>query len=269
MWVFGDSYAVHCPRLPWSWVESVRSRLGNIDISANAVYGSSLDWTYHRFEISRKAIEPGDIILVVLTALDRRWFFRDKPQISAAATIFASGAGNQIPHKDAIRSYYTHLDDPYQHALHLANWLDVLDSFSEKNGNRCLVIPAFDDSRKILESESCTWPDERVVGGMPKPTGTFATSLTGRARWQSLAIPDGRDLYSIYQAEMSPALQLSPADDKRTNHICRDNHEILSDKIYQWIRTGEPVHLEGFRTGILTNEVIGIENWYDKKIITS
>lgn len=234
LFVFGDSYAVHSPTEPWTWVESVRSSIG-ARLHAHAVSGSSLEWTYHCFEQARAEMSAGDIMIVCATSLDRRWFFRDMPDCSSMQGLLSPTAKAQLS-EDAVRAvhgYYRYLDVTGMQRLHLVNWLEMVDHFILRMGMRCLVMPAFPDSRLAIQE--------------------------GLDRYPGIHVADG-SLFDVYYNEPTrPGMMM--INDSRRNHICRDNHQVLSSKVLGWIRDGSPIDMDGFISGIITPEIAESPGW--------
>ena len=266
LWVFGDSYAVHHVHHGWTWIGAVGSSIGADEIRANAVYGSALSWTYHRFELARSSIAPGDVLLVALTSIDRVWFFPELPYFSSPLSIGSGDADGHLsrPQCQAALAYYRYLDDQDQRVLQLVNWLDMLDAFVLSRRVRCLVLPSFPDSRSVIEASSIPLRDGRVAYGSVRSAGERFHSCIGRTRWQNLGLSSGGDLFSVYRAECANYDILPPPADMRRNHLCRDNHEILAAKVTGWVKDGESVVLDGFREGLITKRTLSVENWYDQ-----
>lgn len=269
LWIFGDSYAVHLPRFSWTWIERVKSVTGAADAVSCAVYGAALHWTYHCFETKRSLISPGDVVVVMLTSLDRRWFFPDIPYISNAIGVDASGTVDIISsgQKRAVLAYYTHLHHQEQEVLQLVNWLDMLDLVVRDLVIRCLVIPAFPDSRNIIEASELAWSEFSIRNGMSTRLTDPARTMSGTQRWHNIDFARGGDLYSIYQNEFTTLGMPAPGMDLRENHLCRDNHEVLAQKISAWITRAEPVILTGFHERVITEKVLDLEGWYHKNIV--
>lgn len=264
IWVFGDSYAVHLPNIRWTWVEKVRSSV-DADIESSSVYGASVDWVYYRFEISRQQINSGDVILVVLTSLDRRWFFANRPNIASSISSGTS-VDVSVDEKNAVLSYYRYLDNSDAHVLHLINWLDMLDRFAKEKNVRCLLIPAFPDSQAVVTGMKKSWPVIDSNTGIPSHTGQTLSEI-GQSRWMNLDIAVGGNLFSVYQNECNCQELLNLKDDRRRNHLCRDNHIILSEKVVRWIQNRSPVVLDGFHSGVITLDILKTERWEDMELV--
>ena len=214
-------------------------------------------------------MSPGDMILLILTSIDRVWFFRDIPYISNPSSLDACGIDGNLSfdQKSSVLKYYQHLHDQDQAVLQLVNWLDMVNHFIKDNMIRCLVIPAFPDSHHVIDSKTRTWTSFEISHGIAKPSATSFIASSGKERWANIDFSSGGDLFSIYEKECSTPGMLLPALDKRENHLCRDNHEVLAGKVQDWICTGKSVELTGFHEGIITKEVLSIDRWYHKNIV--
>lgn len=235
LFVFGDSFAVHSPHEPWTWVESVRSATG-ASLHAHAVSGSSLEWTYHCFEQARGKMSAGDIMIFCPTSLDRRWFFRDMPDCASVHGLVAPTAVEHLSADaiQAVRGYYRYLDGTGMQRIHLLNWLEMVGHLAISRDMRCLVIPAFPDARSVVEE--------------------------GKDRYPNIHVADG-DLFEVcYNESVGPG-KMTMVNDNRRNHICRDNHGILAAKVVSWIREGRPIDTRGFLRGIVTPEIAAREGW--------
>ncbi len=271
LFVFGDSYAVHLPIPEWTWVENLRVAMNADGITARAVYGASLDWTYHQFEVSKDLISEGDIIIVVLTSLDRRWFFPGFPGVTTAVSLDASDAAKHLPAgaKDAALMHRRYLDNAELPALHLINWLDMLNFFVEARKARCLIISAFPDAQLVICSENNQWSNWRIDCGTPYLSKSTVSTFIGTKRWTNISFSSGHNLFFVNGSESKSYGTVPPRSDFRYNHLCRDNHAVLSSKILDWIVNGKEVVIDGFHADLINAQTLAISNWYEIELIGS
>ena len=236
LWIFGDSYAnnnlygrEHILEQQW---HRVLARELAYDYQNLAVSGSSLDYLYHEWHRLYKQFQPGNLVVIVITGLNRRWLLKDRPEFSNPLNLFSGDITNSITRSKnkALLYYYKHLDHPGASEAALYNWLCAVDLFCSRNRVKVLLMPAFKDTKDLLKE----W----------------------RGDLKHVEISVGRALGNVSYAEHADELvggkEVLYERDGRCCHLTPPNHRILVDKILDCYKYGKPLDLsKGFLSGLI------------------
>jgi hypothetical protein len=238
LFIFGDSYFQY-NKHPWIFLNLIKEKI-NCNLLPYALIGSDLSYTYNRFDVISKSITSNDILIIGLTSFNRKWFFPDLPG-TTLPTMIVGNIKEKISKEmiKAVEDYFLYLQNPTMDKVHLKNWLNYLNYFVYDKKIRCLIIPCFDEINEFLKLY--------------------------KSQWSNLSFAIG-DLFSISRNEYCANLT-EPYYDLKRNHLCRDNHIILADKILDWINFDSDVVLNGFYENIITDEVLRIPNWHDLELL--
>ena len=242
LYVFGDSF-VEDYRFPdWTWAKSISKSL-NIDYRNFAQGATSLDYTYGEFERQHGNFVPGDILIVGITNEDRFNFFPDRRYLSTLWA-FDNHMHRYLPEeKTAVEYYLKYLDNPADKSRHLINFLHNVQDITVRKSLRTVVI--------------------QTMGLMD-----YTNSLLYADRFDKLYIATGT-LHDISRSELANDLNYDISHDKngvdmRHNHMCKSNHQILSNKIIKHLTDREPIDLTvGFNKKIITLDIKKATNWYE------
>jgi hypothetical protein len=223
LWVFGDSFSVARENInkgnieSWPlWHEALASRL-NLDGYYNySQWGVSNEYILEQFLTHQMEYEPGDHIVIQLTSSARQWFFKDAPEI---ANFYVEGINEVMSTSEAtaVDMYINHLHRPEIDELRYFMLVKALEKIAQDlNYCRILLLPGFH-----------TVPG--VSGTLLDICHGEFTSVESQTKWY--------DTNSI---------------DPRPNHFGKENHEILSNRIFDFFQTGKLVDLKtGFKQGFL------------------
>jgi hypothetical protein len=221
--VFGDSFVYRNDDNPRTWIAQTASAFGS-EPRIVATPGCGQDWIFGQLYQYRHVITPNDRVVVVLTEPGRRWLFKDKPHHS---NIYVSNYKDVLSAQECkvLESYVNYIQDDNLDNLAMINRLGWLDSLAARcYWQRPLIIKGFD--LDINENEY--------------PYLSFAKGV----------------LSDVSKAEVAGDYQtIIKGFDVRYNHLCLDNHTVLSRKIRDFCTSGYPPDLTtDFKTNILKQD---------------
>lgn len=235
LWIFGDSYgaplsnddSVHHP---WVWHIRLARQLGCSKYRNECQHGVSNEYIQYKISQNAKDIKSEDTVVIISTSITRRWFIYDKPQISNFLQLMNLSDFMDKSHENAVKLYYSELAHYDHFSLDFQRFLGWIHYMSDKNQWNALVIPGF-------EEEGFPVSHQYTVQG-----SLFDVSSK---EFDSI---DTRDwFYSKY----------CKGYDKRAGHLIKDNHEILSNKIFNTLTSSVPLDLSSeFKTNIITKDNI-------------
>lgn len=217
LWVFGDSFAETTITIgrnsqgpTGQWCYQIAHNL-NAEIYGYGLGGSSLDYTYYRFNQIRNKIRENDTIIVALTEINRRWFWKDSPQNGC---VQALDLPNDLA--TAYKYYMLYLNNPIVYETHLITFLHDLNNTSLIKNIKTVILPCFE-----ITINNQDYPHLHIAKG-----NLLTVSLN---EFKKNTTREMVDPYFI--------------NDRRINHIIKDNHTILANKILNYIRYNKSINL--------------------------
>ena len=226
IWFFGDSYAIPfgSDRTPceWSWTGLLSRKLGfNSCLNASEL-GISNEYILKKILDYKSEISKNDTVVVISTSIARRWFFYDKPWASNFHRSKNLLGKNELA---AVNTYIKFLYNEDQDMLLFHQFLGCIHHLTDTNRWNTIVIPGFEER------------------GYPVSH-----------RYQVRG-----SLIDICEKEFESKNTLDwywlnfKGLDQRAGHLCKDNHQILADKIYSTLATGVELDLTvGFREKMIS-----------------
>lgn len=225
IYFFGDSFSVgneflidsHWKYPTWSRLLSIK--LNQTTVCYNTDFGVSNEWIYDKFIHEAENFKPGDNVIIQPTAAHRKWLFEDRPHMS---NIFHSNLAEGVDvtkdEKKALNAYIKHLH------------FDKIDSIQYT-----MLINAFYSSVWMMKNVNfCILPG---WGGTFGVKGCLNDICAGEFENTDV-------LHKFYKKY---------GLDPRPNHMSKNNHKILADKVYNFFTKGEPIDLTiGFEQKIIT-----------------
>jgi hypothetical protein len=123
--------------------------------------GTALEFTYQRFNIARQKIKEYDTVVVALTDFDRRWFFKQYPQI---AETDKSPTDNKKENR-AIELFRKYLDHKEIYQVYLIDFLFNLQAISEDLKLFTIVLPCYEDIDVFLSDKKHLFPSIEIANG--------------------------------------------------------------------------------------------------------
>ena len=224
LWIFGDSFSY--PRCSLekncltdehdSWPNLVGTNLKVNNIYNNSVPGCSNEFIQYRFSESLQQITSNDYVIVLTTQQDRRWFFKDKPELGIAGHLLdICQSGLEKSKAQAIKQYYTHLDLFESNKSNLDTFVGWVNwtSFSRKINT--LIIPGFE-----------------ISSGMQEARYEVRSNLFNVSSKEAASDEDWQEYMDRHNGF-----------DPRTSHLSPQNHPILSKKIVDTFLNHSPLDL--------------------------
>lgn len=223
LWTFGDSF-IECLEPNGSWISMLASDL-NMDHKSFGCCGSSLDYTYFNVRNNCSKFLEDDIIIVVLTQLDRQWIIEDEPEIGTLQS-YESFLKNDKTKLKFIVDYFISLNIDILE-LRLENFLCFLEKKTAHLKIKPIVFSCFDDVDQVLKNIKKDFNLNIVDGNLAKVSRSeFSKLLVDRGIFVEL-------------------------DDHRLNHLSQENHTILKSKILDFILDNKLIILDNFKEDII------------------
>jgi hypothetical protein len=225
IWIFGGSYA-DIDNRP-EFVDQWGHQLG-YPIHSLALGGTSTDYVYKKFNDVRDQIDQDDIVIVVLSSLDRRWFVRDDPANSPWIHLIKNPRYNKS-YADAVKSYLLYLEHREIYQTYLINFFYNLHNLTIKKNLHTIIMKSFSFDRISFKE----FPQFHVAKGCLYKVSENEFDLEFSKKYPALV--KGNDI--------------------RTNHMIKSNHKILANKIIRNIKRKSPIDLNrGFIKGVLNKK---------------
>ena len=217
LWIYGDSFSVPNNKdsgVEKTWLEIVSNNL-NLRVQNFSEMGISNDFIYHEIIRTNKEWCENDLVIVQLTAPWREWFFEDFPHLS--------NFSNCSWHKDledaqvaAVEEYSKYLVNDRKHLVQYHMIQTALKHFA-RNNIKMLVLPGFHHVEEI--------------------PGTLSTICFNEFDSQDTA----NKFYKYHKL------------DPRINHLSKENHKILGNRITNFFLKGElPNLIDGYEQNIIS-----------------
>ena len=239
LWTFGDSALERKTRLRPDmpkhevWTEILARKLG-MNLKDFSWGASSIDYTFFHYRNQCDKFEPGDVVIVGITDLNRGWFLQNSPAITTIHRINSSNFVTE-EQKKAIDIYFR---DFYREDIDIANIKNFLDLLLYHQETKDIVIIAFCTN---------TYTYEKVE--IPKKLGGSIGTL-----WHDVSmgeIVETEEEFGIVFHD----IQYGCRTELRLNHMVEENHITLANKALHSVMTKEPID---FTTGFVKN-VLSIE----------
>lgn len=213
LWIFGDSFSVPREKInnPPNynlWPELLSKNLNLDEYHNYAEWGVSNDYIYDQFNQKTELFKPGDFILIQLTSIDRQWFFEDNPTFG---NYYAKGLEKEISKEEysALKMYIGYLKRDKIDLLRYHMLIGCLErDLQILNFTRILILPGFTPMNNIK--------------------GTLVEISENEFKSKN-------DMQKFYDS--------NNGKDPRSNHLSRNNHLILSNKITKFFTHGHRVDL--------------------------
>ena len=223
LYVFGDSYVKSDSRPDWSYLSLVQKELDTPEQNFGLV-GSSLDYTFARFEEQRNNFVEGDIILITLTVQEKVTFFPDRPTLSHSVMSrhFFGTVDHTNEEKQAMQAYFKHLHNPEIVGINVINFLHSVNDITQKKKLHTVVLNSIAHNFDSLVVQERFPAIHLAKGCLADPT--------------KAEISD-QDLFNFFEFQMY-------TNDPRPFHYSKENHRILADSIISSIKHNTAIDLE-------------------------
>ena len=217
LWCFGDSYIEQHLVTDKYWVPMLARRLSML-VSNHAKGGTALGYTYYQFHQQQSNFKYGDIVIIGLTSINRNYFFVDRPNISFYHKLFANDVSPE--ELTAMKLYTQYLFNESEIQVNIKNFLYSVQHICNQLALKVIIIPLFDDYNFI---------DVSLFPSLDWAVGQSLSQVS------NLEFIDDNMRHALFQKyNMS---------DIRLNHLCYQNHVVLSDKLYKCITESSTINL--------------------------
>lgn len=243
LYVFGDSFSAstktiselpNCDDmipLEKNWIDLVHDGLGVDEQVVLGFHGANNEIIYGYLRQHMSDYKEGDYIIIQTTSAFRKWFFHDRLSwTNYWQTNFKKEIGNIFTKEevDAVEKYKKYLFNETAYQLNYEMFVNAVFAFAQNNAKyRVLILPAFHNTFGV--------------------NGTLQDVCVGEFTDKKVA----SDYYEYHGV------------DPRPNHMSKENHTILANKILDFFKKGETIDLDkGFYTKFITRK-----NYKEKKFI--
>lgn len=217
IWSFGGSFSITLTGVDDTWQQQLTKKL-DIPINYMGLGGSSLDYTYKKFNSVRNEIEKNDILVLTLPDIDRRWFIKDKPEESNWNWV-----SREDRNHESMKYFLVYLNNTEPYEIYFLNFLYNLHNFTKKLNLHTILLPCFNDTLEILQKRKDQFPQFFIANG--------ALDQINRDEFDQKFLDDyGYIKYG--------------ENDLRINHMIKSNHTILADKLLQSIKEKTNINLK-------------------------
>ena len=232
LWIYGDSFSTDYKDEEWIWTRALAHRFADQNLIAHyknaSVAGCSNDWISTQIAHDIDTWQQGDSVIVIPTEPSRQWWFADAPELSNIISMRGSPEAKSYTQRfpervTAVNYYYTQI------------WRNTVDSMRYEQMIAWLKLHALD----------------RGVNLVLMPAFDVPTDYKGIVHTQGSLTETVCNGEFINDKEMSQ--WYSTGLDTRYNHMCKRNHAVLVDKLWERFTQGTPVDLtQGFDTQFLS-----------------
>ncbi len=236
LWILGDSFCVDSELINpapviWQWHRVLTNNLKIKNIKVIAEFGSSNEYIIMCLINVMKEAKENDIIIVQTTESHRYWFLEKHPWYSNIyGMIDKDKTFNGLINKNEVKAvelYYKHIQNEEKDKLRLDSYYALLNEFNKnlaKRNIKMYVLPGFQMPHYF------TINGYNVKGTLNDISVSEFTSDKEGEEW--------------FIKNQEP--------DRRLNHMTKDNHIILADKLYETIKYKKDLDLtSGFRQRFL------------------
>lgn len=246
VWVFGDSFSLttNNPH-PGQWMHKIAEKF-RTTAKSYGLHGSSLEFTYHRFNLVRNEIKQNDIVIINLTRSNRHWFFKN----------FPAHHGNDSPthnndEVNAMKFYRDFLDKNLEIPnIYLLNFLYNLHGLTKKLGLKTIILSNANEEHNLLLEKRNQFPLFSIAKGMLRDLSINEYTPNSQ--------------YLLSEAKTVGAF------DPRMNHLIRSNHNNLANKIINNIVYQTPIDLtEGVVSNLVTKELLEDKDFIEYELFNN
>lgn len=228
VWIFGDSFAHYSPYN--LWFNQIVTKL-NLIPRYYGLGGTSLGYTFDRFRQVRNEIQTHDVIIMALSDINRKWFYKDYPSKTLWEIL-----NSDTCHSKAVEQYLKYLENNTVNTTYFTNFLYNLHNVTEKLNTHTILLPGFNTTLNELNFQRSSFP-------------SFQISDCSLVDISSDEFKD-KDFLNKYMLNLE-------GGDLRRCHFIEANHNVLADKIIDNILNKKPLLFkQGFVKSILDKNAL-------------
>lgn len=233
LYVLGDSFAAAQIDPMWNadnierlftrkWPALLSKKLG-VELKNYGISGSSLEYTYYKFNQLRADLKEDDIVVIVLTDLLRKWIIHDRPGTASLSAVETHDVHPKL--KKYAQWYFANVLNAELEETHLHNFLYAVHKTTAHLKVKPLFICAFDKVSRGIWTVDVNTVD-------PLHINNFAIG----SLWEVSSL-------EIKHSSNEIAVKTNLKKEFRLNHMSDVQHPILVDKILNYIHHGTIVDL--------------------------
>jgi hypothetical protein len=234
LYVFGDSFATAEINPTWNageierffakkWSVLLSKKLG-VELQNYGISGSSLEYTYYKFDQISSNLKEDDVVVIVLTDLLRKWIIKDRPGTSSLWHIERHGDLHRKIIK-AAQWYFVNVLNYEIEEVHLHNFLHAVIATTSHLKVKPLFIFAFDKVSRGNWAIDINSVNQSLINNFA--IGTL---------WEISSC-------EIEHQDTASAVRVHLKKEFRLNHLSDIQHNVLADKILNYIHNRTPVDL--------------------------
>jgi hypothetical protein len=237
LWAFGDSALWERNFLTdeyahETWINTVADEL-NLELQNHALGGTSIEWVFYTYHRALQNIKKGDVVILALTSINRRWVVSRDPAFTQPALLEDLPFSKQIINFKGYTNeellafdYLLNNVNPILMQSQLELFIDAVAAHQKEKGFTVIPVP----STTITEKCNINRPNFINCHG---------------------------NFYNVAKREVTPETHPRVIPDPRINHIIGPNHVIMANKFVNAIRNGGTIDLNtGFVENVLDDEAI-------------
>ena len=223
LYVFGDSFSVPSQAISksdwvdWQWTVQLSERM-NMTLNSMGEFGVSNEWIILKCNNFVKEFKPGDHIIVQTTEAGRYWYFKDKHWFGNPFGLHDDLVGEGYLSKgeaDALKGYITYIHTDEKEALRQQSHYAYLNTIRWKLSHEDIHM--------------------HILPGFDQPT-QFPIAVTKGPVIGCLQVVSSNEFIDRKRAEEWYGQTDVP--DQRLNHLSKDNHSLLAERLYNHITKG-------------------------------
>jgi hypothetical protein len=250
IYIFGNSYSQYPGNFPHTvdhkhlWHQLLAKEFSS-EIINLSLPGASITATAYEFEKIRDHLGHNDILIVLLAVVDTHFYFEDRPSLSTTRYLawYDCPEEYSLEEKTAMEYYEQYLSHKAINRLMSINFLHQLNDLTQKLNLKTIVIRTYPEAHIDDDIVSERYPNLIISNGHLFPIS--------QKEFES------KELYDFVKTKTLNV------DDFRPNHLTKENHKILAEKIGSSIKNQDALDLtEGFVT-----KNIGMHNYPDLLVV--
>ena len=244
IWTFGDSFIdswsyMHYHEEQWTNQIADKLKLKHIGLG---FAGAAASYTYTQFDSNIEKFNKNDIVIICVTGLNGKWFFKNLPYITNYQTNrYQICTSND--ETNAIEYYRRFLDDAntINDFTYLLNFIVKVNYVAKKKKLKVIVLNS----------------DNTTVDYLFKHKEKFDTI---NVVYYPLTAIEQKEMTKEFYKKWSSTDFIN---DCRINHLCRSNHDVLANKIVDYINYGTNINLNN---GFIEN-ILDFDKEYDEEFL--
>lgn len=206
LWSFGDSYA-ECYTRDYNNEQYLNIVANHLKLKHQAfgLSGTSISYSSFMLNKHRDNIKKDDYVIITLTNLFRHWFFKNRPKEAAL------NVNLHTDERTAIKYHTLYLNNELEYETALLDFLYNVNAL----GAKTIILYGFLDTYNFLTDKEYKFQNIHFANGL--------LDNVQRNEFKD-------DFYNKWVK-----VPIDKIGDSRLNHLMKSNHNILANKIIEYI----------------------------------